>query len=250
MAKTSGLGMAFAIGGIDISGDINAIDSINGGSSPLDMTDITMRAMARQAGSLSGGMKVKAFMNNVAGAAHPTLAPRPTTDLGAMAWVGTTVGSPVAACVGKQLNYDPKRASSGSLLIDVEVLSNAFSLEWCTGLTAFKRTDVAATNGAGNDNGASNAFGLTMYVQIFALSGTSVTIKLQDSNDDGGTDPYTDTVGATTGAVVPGSVPTTFRIVTAGGLTVKRWLRVVTVGTFNPATFAVAVNRNPVAPIL
>ncbi|WP_372352624.1 hypothetical protein [Streptomyces sp. KL116D] len=94
-------------------------------------------------------------------------------------------------------------------------------------------------------NGAAN-FGLQAYLHVFAFTGTSVTVKLQESSDNGVGDPWADvTGGAFTAATAIGAQ----RIETARGLTVKRYLRAVSTGTFTSATFAVSVNRNDVATI-
>jgi hypothetical protein len=42
---------------------------------------------------------------------------------------------------------------------------------------------------------------------------------------------------------------TSQRIATAAGLTVERWLRVVTTGTFSNLVFAVNIVRNPIAVV-
>lgn len=88
---------------------------------------------------------------------------------------------------------------------------------------------------------AMNLYGLQMYVHLFGFTGTSITVKLQESGDNGSADAWTDVAGATTAALTAiGAV----RIATSAALTVKRYLRVVSVGTFSSAVFAVNVVRN------
>jgi hypothetical protein len=79
---------------------------------------------------------------------------------------------------------------------------------------------------------------------VFAFTGTSVTVKLQESSNDGAGDAYADVVG---GSFTAATGVTSQRIATAGNLAVERWLRVVTTGTFSNAVFAVNICRNDVA---
>jgi hypothetical protein len=84
------------------------------------------------------------------------------------------------------------------------------------------------------------AFGLIMFVHLFAFTGTSVTIKLQSSSDNAG-DAYADVTGATTSAL--SAARQGLRIATAA-VDVERYLKVVTTGTFTNAQFAVSVYRH------
>jgi hypothetical protein len=89
---------------------------------------------------------------------------------------------------------------------------------------------------------ATTSFGLQAYLQVFSgFAGTSVTVKLQESNDNAGSDPYADITG---GAFTAATGITSQRIATASGQSVKRWIRVVTTGTFTAATFSVIICKN------
>ena len=57
MAKSSGIGARFLTGGYDISGDVNALDTIGGTQALLDSTDITQSAHSRIPGLRDGTMK-------------------------------------------------------------------------------------------------------------------------------------------------------------------------------------------------
>jgi hypothetical protein len=74
--------------------------------------------------------------------------------------------------------------------------------------------------------------------QVFAVVGTSVTVKIQDApkNVSGS---FADLSGGGFAAVVGGSTGAE-RIASAAGI-VQRFVRIATAGTFNPATFAVAI---------
>ena len=67
----------------------------------------------------------------------------------------------------------------------MEAQSNLFTLDWGRSLTAGKRTDTEASDGDSVDFGTgSTDFGLQAYLHVFAFTGTSVTVKLQESSDD------------------------------------------------------------------
>ncbi len=242
MAKDAGMGDQFYIDGYDIGGDIQSLQRIGGGpNSPLGATDITQGAMARFGGQLYGGMGFTSYHNVAANQEHARLSTLPRTDVVATWGHGTTLGNASASCVAKQINYDPNRGQNGELLFSVDLESNAYGLTFGQMLTAGKRTDTAATNGTSVDLGtvSPGAFGLVMFVHVFAFTGTSVTIKIQESSDNGSGDAFADVVGATTGAL---SAIGAVRVQT-GLINVERYLRVVTTGTFNPATFWVQATR-------
>lgn len=248
MSKSNALGMGFLLDGVDLSGDTATFDTIAGGlAGTQDMTSIDKLAYERQGLLRQANWDLTSFFNSAAGAAHPMYSALPTVDRIGTIYFGSTLGNVAASMVHKQSNYDPTRAQSGELTIKVGLQSNAYGMEWGYQQTAGKRTDTAATNGTGVDwdtlVGAAfpTAFGVQMYVQLVSFSGTSVTVKLQHSDDNASTDPYADITGATSGAL--SSAPQTIRVATAA-INIKRWIRVVTTGTFNPATFHVNVARN------
>jgi hypothetical protein len=149
--------------------------------------------------------------------------------------------------IAKQINYDPTRGQDGQLTFKVDALANGFGLEWGVQLTAGQRTDGSATNGASVDllTASPGAFGLQAYLQVFSFTGTSVTVKLQESSDNNVGDPWADVVG---GAFTAATGRTTQRIATAA-INVERYLRVVTTGTFSNAVFAVMATRNGTAVV-
>jgi hypothetical protein len=254
MGKQSGLGDALYIAGYDLSGDINALGNVGGGPAALEMTGIDKSAPERRGGIRDGRLQMTAFFNpgTLPDQAHARLKTLPTTDVVAAYFRGTALGGASANIVAKQLNYDGQRGDSGEFKFAVEAAANGYGLEWGRSLTAGKRTDTVAGNGSSVDfgvgspplfNGAS-LFGLQAYLHVFAFTGTSVTVKLQESSDNGVGDTWTDVVGGSfTAATGVGAQ----RIETARGQTVERYLRAVTTGTFTNAVFAVSAVRNDVA---
>lgn len=245
MAKQSGLGDALFIAGYDLSGDIGAVNGIGGGPALLDVTGIDKSAFERIGGIRDGHIDYTAFFNPAAGRAHLRLSTLPTTDVILSYYRGTALGGASANLVAKQLNHDGTRADDGAFTFTGQNQGTGYGLEWGTSLTAGKRTDTTATNGSSVDFGTgSTAFGLQAYLHVFAFTGTSVTVKLQESSDNGAGDAFTDVTG---GAFTAATGITSQRIATSSSQTVERYLRVVTTGTFTNAIFAVSVNRNEVA---
>lgn len=254
MAKQSGLGDNLYIAGYDLSGDINAVGNVGGGVAPLEFTGIDKYAPERKGGIRDGRLQMTSFFNpgTLPDQAHARLKTLPTADVVAAYFRGTALGGASANIVAKQIGYDGTRGDSGEFTFAVEAQANAYGLEWGKSCTAGKRTDTTGTNGTGVDFGAGSPplfngaalFGLQAYLHVFSLTGTSVTVKLQESSDNGGADTWTDVVG---GGFTAATGPGAQRIETARGLTVERYLRVVTTGTFTSAVFAVSVARNDVA---
>lgn len=242
MSKQSGLGDHLYISGFDASGDIGAVNRVGGGPAVLDVTAINKAAMERIGGLRDGGIDYTAFFNPGEGGAHEVLSQLPTADV-LMTYVrGATLGGPVACCMAKQLNHDGSRGDDGAFTFAGSTQSSAgYGLEWCQGLTAGQRTDTAATDGDTVDllTGPS-PFGLQAYLHVFALTGTSVTVTLEESSDGLAWDPVAG------GAFTAATGVTTQRLETARDQQVQRYLRATTTGIFTNAVFAVAVNRNEV----
>lgn len=153
MSKQSGLGSRFLVGGYDISGDVNALDSISGAQALLDSTDITQSAHSRITGLRDGSMGFTVFMDTAN--AHPVLSALPTADV-LMTFLppALAIGGAAASLVAKQVGYDPTRGNDGSLMMKVEGQGNAYGIEWGTQLTPGLRTDTGAANGTALDAGA------------------------------------------------------------------------------------------------
>lgn len=82
--------------------------------------------------------------------------------------------------------------------------------------------------------------GWQAYVQVFSITGTSVTVSLEHSDDNSSFSAITG--GAFTAVASPG--PGTQRLVGASTAVVKRYVRAVTTGTFSNAVFAVTFVKN------
>lgn len=238
MAKQSGLGDHLLVGGRDISGDIGSVQRVAGGPAALDLTDITQSAYDREGGLRDGGIDFTAWFDKAANASHLTLAPLPTADTLVTYCRGYAIGAPCASCVAKQVGYDPTRGQDGQLTYQVATMANAYGVEWGQQLTPGLRTDTTGTNGAGLDGGASSSFGAQFYLHVTGVTGTSVTVTVQDSADNV-------TFANLTGAAFTAATGFGWqRIATAGNATVRRYLRAVSSGTFTSASFLVQAVRN------
>lgn len=250
MSKSSGLGDALYLAGFDASGDIQALSNIGGGPAALDFTAINKSAYERKGGIRDGRIEYTAFFNHDADtdATHDKLSALPTTDQIVTYCRGTTLGNPAACLVSKQINYDGTRGNDGAFTFAVSAQANGYGLEWGKLLTAGTRTDTEATDGSSVDFGTgSTDFGLQAYLHVLSFTGTDVTISLEESSDDGGTDAFAAVTGGAFTEVTSG--PTSERIATADDQTVERYLRVVTAtsGGFTNLEFVVVVIRNDTA---
>lgn len=311
MAKQSGLGDNFYVGGYDLSGDVASIGKISGPLALLEATTIKQLAEARLAGkrdgnmqfttlfeytgttntpavpattvnqvntnawavfvTISGGTLTAVKVNNVqvgttagtyivpagqpisityssaptwtwAGVLteHNGLDILPRTDTVASYFHGNVVGNPAASVFGKQLNYDGTRDTDGNLTLQTEIDANGFGMEWGYMLTAGLRADTAGTTGASKDDGALTAFGAQAYLQLTALIGTNVDVKIEHSVDNTTFTTLIDFGSLTTpNQSARGSVGNT--------TTVNRYVRVTTTGTFTYAQFGVQLVRNAAA---
>lgn len=236
--KTSGLGDRFFVGGVDLSGDTQQLNSIHGGVAPLDVTDITQGAFQRIFGLRDGGIDWTSFFDKQAGQSHLTLRALPTTDVILSYLHGTALGASAASMVAKQVNYDPTRGADGMLTFGVNAVSNAFGMDWGNTLTAGLRTDATATSPAtGFDGGAASTFGGQFYLHVMAFTGTSVTVTVQDSADN------SSFAAIASPVVFTAATGATFQRIAITG-TVRRYLRAITTGTFSNAVFAVNACRN------
>jgi hypothetical protein len=251
VTKESGLGAGLLVAGYDYTGDVTAVGEIAGGPAVTEaVTGIDKQAMERIGLLRDGHMRGTTWFNPAANMGHKRLSSLPYTDVQAQYWHRQVIARPVACIVAKQANYDGTRAQDGSFTFEWGFEGNAFGLEWCTGLTAFKRSDTTATAGTAVDMttaafAGSSTFGLQAYLQVFSFTGTSVTITIQESSDNAG-DAY---VNVTGGAFSTVTGITHERIQTSRTQTVERYLKVTTSGTFSQCTFAVAVARPDVSTI-
>lgn len=242
MAKQTGLGDGFFLDGYDLSGDVGSVGRIGGGPTPLEVTGIDKSAYERKAGRFDGEISWAGWWNDADDQEHEALSGLVLTSRIATYRHGSTLGNSCASLVGKQVNFDWNRGQDGSLTSAVQVLaSDGFWLDWGRMATAGKRTDTGAANGSSIDDAAASSFGLRAYLHVFSFTGTSCTVTIQSSSDDGAGDAFAAITG---GAFTAATGRTSQRIATATDQAVERYLRVVTSGTFSECTFFVQITRN------
>lgn len=240
MAKQGGMGDNLYIAGYDLSGDIASLGRIGGGPALQDVTAIDKSARERLGLLRDGTIEFSSWFDPAANMEHARLSTLPTADVTLQYSRGTTLGAPAACLNAKQANYDGQRGADGAFSFQVSALANQFGLEWGVQLTAGKRTDTAATNGTGVDTTAALAFGAQAYLQVFSVTGTSVTVAIEDSADNV-------TFAAVAGlafTAAPAGTPQTQRLAIANTATVRRYVRAVTSGVFSNAVFSVVLVKN------
>lgn len=245
--KEGGLGDNFAIDEFDLGGDVGSIQNISCPATTQEVPGITARAQERLILLHDGAMSFNSYFNpeNAAGAegAHTALKALPTTDR-IMSWFhGATIGNPAASLVSKQISYDGNRETSGAFTFASAAQGNAWGLDHGQMLTAYRRVDTDETDGASLDLGASPtsySFGWSMYLHVFDFDGTDCDITIEDSANDTDWTAITDAAFTTVtdrGREFVTSHPD------APTATVRRYVRVVTTGTFNSIDFAVNFTR-------
>lgn len=241
MAKKSGLGGQFYIGGYDLSGDVSAINNAGSPRQTLEVTGLDKSAIERVMGLSDGNLEIAVWFNDAALQEHAALSTLPTTDRLALYAQGGAIGDVAAGIQGKQINYDWTRGNDGSLAGVVQVQGSAGApLEWMVMLTA--GVDVAASSGsvASKDDTASSASGLAAILQVVDIDSGTPTVVLEDSANDSS---WATLISFT--AVANGAEPTAERKTVAG--TVDRYLRVTTTGTFTNLDYALAYRRGAAA---
>ena len=243
MAKQSGLGDQLFIAGYDIGADINSISSLSTPRETLPATDITQSANARLYGKRDAQAEFVSYFNDATDRVFTALKGLPTTDVHLMYCRGETLGNPGLGLVGKQVGYDPTRNDDGSLLFGTAVMSSAYGADWGRQLTAGRDSHTTATNGTSVDLGTGSlSFGWQAYLQVFSFTGTSCTVTIQESSDNGSGDAF----AAITGGAFTAATGRTFQRLESSSATatVERYVRIATTGTFSECSFAVLFTRN------
>lgn len=242
MAKQTGIGAGFFVGGNDLSGDIGAVSRIASPRTVLDLTAITQEAPERALALKDGAIDFNSYFNPTAGRAHPVLSALPRTDTSVIYLHRRAQGSMAACLVAEQLTYDGNRTQDGGYGFTVASVSNGYGLEWGKVLSEGVQTWTGAAQSASVDDVAGTAFGLQAYLSVSAFTGTNVTFSIQSSSDNGAGDAFAAVTGATFTAVT--AAPAWERLQTTRALSIERYLRVAATGTFSSVTFTVAYVRN------
>lgn len=237
MAKSAGLSQQFFIGGYDLSGDAGAINSAGSPRGALVVTAINKAAQERVYGLTDGQLEFATWFDDAAGQEHLALRGLPTANRLVLWAFGGSIGSVAAMLVAKQINYDWAAGQDRSLAGRVSCQADGVPLEWGLLLTPGKVTHSGATNGASRDDTAGTSNGLAAQIQCSAFTGTSVTVVIQESSDNGVVDPW-----ATKLSFAAISAANVAERVTATGA-VERYLRVSSSGTFTSAAIVVAYRR-------
>jgi hypothetical protein len=247
--------MRLYLQGLDLSGDVGAINTIRASRSVLDVTGIDKGGIERILAIGDGEISFNTFFNDGAaanragatGSSFLALSALPTTDVIAMVLKGTTAGDAVFCLSAKQVNYDWTRGQDGSLVGTIQLLGAAgVPLEFGKLLVA-KTTHASATDQTGIDFGAQTTSGAVGYLQHFSAATGTVEYDLEDSaNSTNGVD------GSWANLLAFSDVATPYaaiaqRVEVSG--TVDRWTRASTNGTFTNAVFAMALRRREATDI-
>jgi hypothetical protein len=234
MPKTSGLGDNFYVAGYDLSGDINAVNTIGNSVGTLDVTGINKYAYERIGGQIQGTLEFTSLFNPTVGQAHDILSALPTADVQMSYFREQAVGNPAASMIAKQPNYDGSRSDDGDFKFQVQAVSNGYGLEWGQQLTAGVRTDTDEVDGTAIDTLAAADFGAQAYLHVFDFDGTDVTVTIQDSTDNV---TFNNVISFTQTTAVGSE-----RIATSATENIARYVRAITLTSAGFTTVSFAVN--------
>jgi len=251
MGKIAGLGDQLYVKGIDLSGDIGAIQSLSKTFAEQDVTGLDKSAIERILLLEDGEIGFANYYNPThPSSLHDVLSALPNTDVLASYFRGSALGAVTANIIGKQVNYGLSRGADGSLVgANIAVKGSGFGLEYGYSLTAGKKTSVAAETLPGLDatlqgyaNTPASNDPTIFYLHIFTMTGVAgddVTVQIWHS-DDNGVDPYTQITAFANVDIA--TVPVAERL-TLAATHPKRWLQVRTVTVSNyPASVVFAVS--------
>ena len=246
MAKGSGLGDLLFVRGYDLSGDAGSIERMAVIAPTLEVAGINRAGHERIYAHVDGELAFRAYFNDATDQEHLILRAKNSGSDTVMNWFhGSGIGNASFGLVAKQIDYAGMRDADGGIGFTIQSLGNLYGGEFTYELTAGKRTDTGATNGASLNNGAATAFGMSAYLHVFSFTGTSVTVAIQESSNDGAGDAFAAVSGMTFTAA--SAVTSQHLVTTTLTQAVEQYLRVSTTGTFNPSTFAVCATRYPQA---
>ena len=145
---------------------------------------------------------------------------------------GTVAGSISYDSIARMASEPRKADIGGAVMLD---FSLAGSGGMARGMVLANKTSTGAENIAGVNQGVTTAGQVyAVTFRLLAFTGTSVTMKLQESQNDGAPDTYADIAGLTSGAL---SALGAVRVTTAAAS--EAWKRVVLSGTYSSALILV-----------
>ena len=236
MAKGTGLAQNFYLHGLNLSGDVGAIDKAASPRAVLDVTAIDKSAVERVLARIDGLLEFSVYFNDASEQEHASLKGMPTTDVLVVYANRETIGAVAGLLRAKQVNYDWARGQDMSLVGKVQCVADGVPLEWGEMLTA--GPDLIASSGsqASKDDAASTSYGLMAILHIFDIGSGTPTVVIEDSPNNS-----TWATLVSFAAVAAGSDPTAERVVVNG--TVDRYLRITVTGTFTNLSLAIAYRR-------
>jgi hypothetical protein len=235
MAKQSGIGDKFYVGGRDLSGNVTSVDTLMARRAVLDTPTIDSSGMVRLQGQADGEIAVTSWFDDGTNLEHAAFSALPTGDIVVLYCRGSAADSPAAGLVAKQINYDGAKSQDKALAMNVQCLGQGTSLEWGVLLQA-EATHSSATSSSSKDDSSSSSNGIAAYLQLLDINSGAPTIKLQHSANNSS---WSDLITFT--AVSDGSEPAAERKEASG--TVNRYLRATSTGTFSNAKFVIMYRR-------
>lgn len=250
MAVSTAIGGRAFLDEYDLSDTTSHLPNMQFDIGQLNKTTIMHGGMARIDALRDGRLATVNHFDTDTGKSHDALADFPASRADRLlTWCHRPVlGGAALSCWGQQESLAYRVEQNGDLLLDAAVLGNRYGVELgrllTTGLQS--STGAEALDGFDTGSGTDTDLGAQFYLHVSAFTGTSVTVVIQDSDDDGDVDPYAD-IGGAVFTTVTG--PTFERIQTGRTENIKEWLRVDLDGTYTALTLAVVAVPNRLAAV-
>ncbi|HEU0072484.1 MAG TPA: hypothetical protein VFS30_00595 [Dehalococcoidia bacterium] len=247
MAKSSGLGDQLYVNGYNLSNDIKAVTRLGFPSAHLERTGIDKSAHERAFGLVDGEIAADAYWNSDAGQSHPVLRAS-LTDALVTYFRGTAQGNVGVSLVAHKVAIGQNRSADGDIIMPVQFMGSGYGLEYGLQMTAGVIQSTGAETLTGVDFGddvaaAETDFGLAAYLHVFDFDGDDVTITIQESDDNGGSDAFGNITGGAFTQIT--TAPVTERIETALDQTIEQYLTLdlTTSAGYTSVDFAVMIIR-------
>jgi hypothetical protein len=245
--KSSGLGDNLYVNGNNLSNDIKAVTRLGWPSAHLIRTGIDKSAHERAYGLADGEIACDAYWNSDSGGAHPVLKAS-LTDALVTYFRGTAQGNVGVSLVAHKVAFGQNRSADGDILMPVQFMANGYGLEYGLQMTAgvVQSTGIETLTGVdfGDDVAATaTSFGLAAYLHVTDFDGDDVTITIQESDDNGGSDAYGNITGGAFTQIT--TAPVTERIETSLTQTIEQYLTLdlTTSAGYTSVDFAVMIVR-------
>jgi hypothetical protein len=154
MTKASALSSRMILDGVDITGDVGAVGSIEKSRNQWDITNLSDDGVARMPTIEDGKIDFTGFWDRTTDAIFDQLSAMTVANRMATVCVGGSRGDEAAVLIAKQGSLTFDRSTDSSLAVSCGLVANGYGVEWGQQLTAGSALMASAGNGTAVDLGA------------------------------------------------------------------------------------------------